>query len=59
MSQTHTLSSFVARWWFAIVLFVGLVLLALLTTPSGYAFMGRAQVATDYVYNVYLSLIYK
>ncbi|KAB8141918.1 hypothetical protein F8S13_17455 [Chloroflexia bacterium SDU3-3] len=59
MSQTHTQSSFVARWWFAIVLFIGLVLLALLTTPSGHAFMGRALVATDYVYNVYLSLIYK
>jgi len=47
------------RWWFAAVLFTALMVAALLATPSGYAIMGKAQVAADYVYYVYMALIWE
>ena len=57
MSLTR-LRSNALQWWFAAVLFVALIAAALLTTPSGQAFVGQAQVAAEYVYYVYLSLIF-
>lgn len=60
MPLTHSLRAFVRRWWFALILFFGLVVAALLTTPSSQALVGKqAQLAADYVYYIYLSLVYK
>lgn len=59
MGLTQLRTNAVLRWWFAAVLFAALVIAALLTTPSGEAFVGKAQVAADYLYYSYLSLIFK
>lgn len=59
MSLTSLSSNHLVRWVFAVALFAVLILAALLTTPTGQAFIGQAQVAAEYTYYVYLSLIYK
>ena len=57
--MTSLRSNNLLRWWFAAAIFALLILAALLTTPSGQAFIGNAQVAAQYTYYIYLSLIYK
>jgi hypothetical protein len=48
------------RWWFAVLLFVLLIGVALVSTPSGQALVGpKAVAAADYLYYIYLSLIFK
>lgn len=59
MGLTNFHSRGLLRWWFAAVLFAALLVAALLTTPSGHAVMGKAQVAADYVYYVYMALIWE
>ena len=57
MNQTSQ-RSMLARWWFACALLALLVAVALVSTPSGQALAGKAQVAAQYVYYAYLSLIF-
>ncbi len=47
------------RWLFAIAMFLALLIAAVVATPEGQALAGRAQVAAEYVYYAYLSLIFK
>lgn len=59
MRLTDMRSSIVFRWWFAALLLAALLLAALATTPQGQALAGRAEVAAQYVYYVYLSQVFK
>lgn len=59
MNLTDLRSHALLRWWFAVALFVALIIAALVSTPTGQAFVGKAQVAADYVYYVYMALIWQ
>lgn len=58
MNLTNLRSNGMFRWWFAALLFAAMLLAVLATTPQGQALAGRAEVAAQYVYYVYLSQIF-